>query len=249
MRLIKKVLKRILFGGNKYICPICQTRLGKFYWIGRENEFFNALGGVLGAGKRRGGCFKCNSTDKERLLFVYLEKKIPEYLRDSRFSVLHFGPEKPVKKLFESFVSIDYNPVDYYAEGYSYDHDVKQMDVQNILLKDASVNLLICCHVLEHVGDVETALKEIHRVLKPGGTAILQVPLAVNLKRTMELELIIEKEIVNDLIYGQGDHLRLFGLDYLDMITEAGFEVDKYNFEGQSKFGIPFNDFLIVATK
>jgi len=87
---------------------------------------------------------------------------------------------------------------------------------------------LCCNHVLEHVNDDETAMAELFRVLKPGGLAVLQIPLALNLEKTLEDPAAVEKKDRKRL-FGQKDHVRLYGLDYFDKLADAGFRVERDN--------------------
>ena len=102
------------------------------------------------------------------------------------------------------------------------------LDVQHIETADNYFDVVVCCHVIEHVEDDARALKEIYRVLKPKGFAVLQVPLALDLEKTLEDK--------NDrtpkqrkIAYGQVDHIRLYGLDYFDRLQAAGFRVVRDN--------------------
>jgi ubiquinone/menaquinone biosynthesis C-methylase UbiE len=106
---------------------------------------------------------------------------------------------------------------------------VEQADLSALAMGDASVDLFVCNHVLEHVPDVSRALAEIYRVLRPGGVAILQVPIALKLERSIELPLASSPEERVRLV-GQDDHLRLFtAADYLAVLEQAGFLVERYD--------------------
>ncbi|MEG3066539.1 methyltransferase domain-containing protein [Acetomicrobium sp.] len=81
---------------------------------------------------------------------------------------------------------------------------------------------IICYHVLEHIPDDQMAMKEIFRVLKPGGWAILQVPILRD--KTFEDPSVITPED-RERVFGQRDHVRIYGLDYKDRLEQAGFSV------------------------
>jgi len=49
-------------------------------------------------------------------------------------------------------------------------------DITDIPVPDASFDAVLCTEVLEHVSDPVVALKELERVLKPGGTLIITAP-------------------------------------------------------------------------
>jgi SAM-dependent methyltransferase len=82
--------------------------------------------------------------------------------------------------------------------------------------------------VLEHVPDDRKAMREIYRMLKPGGRSILQVPLALKLSKTRE-DASVDDEAERIRLFGQRDHVRLYGRDYHDRLRDAGFEVELWN--------------------
>jgi SAM-dependent methyltransferase len=135
-------------------------------------------------------------------------------------SILHLAPEKHLAARIETcqperYVKGDLVPS---REG------VERIDVTQIPHADASFDWVICNHVLEHVPDDARALNEIWRVLRPGGSAILQTPFASGLETSLE-----DPEIATDAkrieFYGQEDHVRLYGCDLFDRIRAPGFQL------------------------
>ena len=100
--------------------------------------------------------------------------------------------------------------------------DIK-FDVHDIPYDENSFDVIICNHVLEHVLNDKLAISELFRVLKKGGTLIAQVPLDLNLKATFEDPSIIDKA-ERKKVFGQYDHVRIYGKDYFDLLDSAGFE-------------------------
>jgi SAM-dependent methyltransferase len=49
-------------------------------------------------------------------------------------------------------------------------------DGTRLPFRDASMDAIVCLEVIEHVRDPEQLLAEIHRVLKPGGRALMSMP-------------------------------------------------------------------------
>lgn len=103
-----------------------------------------------------------------------------------------------------------------------------ELDIQDLFLQDSTYDVIICCHVLEHVEQDEKAIHELYRVLKPQGFAILQVPLALDLEHTLD-DKSIKTPKLRKTTFGQTDHLRLYGKDYFTKIENAGFRVVKDN--------------------
>ena len=97
-------------------------------------------------------------------------------------------------------------------------------DVQQIPLGDNSVDVVLCNHILEHVADDRKALRELHRILKPGGWGILLSPVDRDYEQTFEDDSIVDPD-ERTRIFGQYDHRRIYGRDYADRLREAGFEV------------------------
>ena len=103
------------------------------------------------------------------------------------------------------------------------------MDITNIILPDNQFDCIICYHVLEHISDDEKAMRELFRVLKPGGWAILQSPIDYMRDKTFEdSSVVLPRE--RERVFGQNDHVRIYGLDYKDRLERAGFIVKCYNY-------------------
>jgi len=114
---------------------------------------------------------------------------------------------------------------------------------------------VIANHVLEHIKEEEKVLPEILRVLKPGGLAILQVPIANKLNKTFEDPTILTKDD-REKFYGQFDHVRLYGKDYPDRLSAAGFIVikikpgdDQWQMSDVEKFALNADEYLYIAKK
>ena len=110
----------------------------------------------------------------------------------------------------------------------------------------------ICNHVLEHIIEDKKAMCEILRVLKIGGKAILQVPISLSLEKSHE-DYSITNEKEREQIYGQFDHVRLYGQDYKEKLELAGFKVAKIAPEelivDTIRFGVDKNEYLYVCSK
>jgi ubiquinone/menaquinone biosynthesis C-methylase UbiE len=102
-------------------------------------------------------------------------------------------------------------------------------DIQNMPFENESFDVVICNHVLEHVPDDKKAMKEIQRILKPKGYAILQVPADFSRKETFEDNSIKDKK-ERTRIFGQYDHVRVYGTDYPERLRNSGFIIDESNY-------------------
>jgi SAM-dependent methyltransferase len=132
--------------------------------------------------------------------------------------VLHIAPERYVAARIWQNAPLSYVQGDLRPRK----PRVQTIDACDIALADASVDVVICNHVLEHVEDDARALAEIHRVLAPGGVAVLQTPYSAFLRRGLSDEAINTPELRAEY-YGQFDHVRVYGRDLPDVISAAGF--------------------------
>jgi predicted SAM-dependent methyltransferase len=124
------------------------------------------------------------------------------------------------------------------------------MSVTQACFRSNTFDLVICSHVLEHVKADRQAIAELFRVTKPGGLAIIPVPVAWQSEITDERDGLSPLERAE--LYGEADHLRMYGRDYLDRLLEAGFVTHLYRLDDSSlaeRYRIDMNDPLVVARK
>lgn len=211
--------------GFKYKCPFCGYHARKLLSIGHNFPVIKEKE-IIGCGKRNAKCTKCGSTDKERLVFMYLNKHM-NFFTDSNKSVLHVAPEPNLSKQFFKHQFKEYICGDFFAPGYedAYPDYVKNINILNIPYRDNYFDAVICNHVLEHVEDDIKGMSEIFRVLKKGGFAILQVPISYKINKTYEDFSITDSKCREDA-FGQCDHVRIYGPDYVDRLKSIGFNVD-----------------------
>lgn len=186
----------------KNYCPICK----------RESYFLP--GGTKPRPQAK--CPRCGSLERHRLLIMYLVNQTNIFYDEVK--VLHFAPEQFITNYLRQFPNITYVSADLFAPA------MLKIDITDIKLPSNQFDIILCYHILEHVQEDVKAMKEMFRILKPGGWAIIQVPLSSN-PDTFEDPLIITPE---DRLkyYGQNDHVRLYGWnDYLRRLANAGFTV------------------------
>ncbi|MDC1080882.1 class I SAM-dependent methyltransferase [Flavobacteriaceae bacterium] len=235
LSIIFRPLIKLYYIGDRFTDPIDGSSYRKFLPYGYEKSRKNAL------------CPGTLSLERHRLLWLYLERKT-SFLDDS-IKVLHVAPEQVFYKKFKSFSHWDYTTTDLFSPL----ADVKA-DLCNLPFESNTYDLILCNHVLEHIPDDEKALKEIYRILKPRGTAILQVPLNENRNTTFE-DNSIEDPKERARIFGQYDHVRIYGKDYYDRLKSVGFEATADDFintlseQEQEKFGLPKDERIPVVKK
>ncbi|WP_081891323.1 methyltransferase domain-containing protein [Gillisia sp. Hel_I_29] len=106
---------------------------------------------------------------------------------------------------------------------------VNKGDVTDLEFEDEKFDFIFCNHVLEHIPDDTKAMSELFRVLKKGGSAVLLVPIDVQLLETFE-DFGITDPKEREKAFGQGDHVRLYGKDYVDRLATAGFKVSAIDY-------------------
>lgn len=234
--------------GSKYFCPFCGYRSKRLRLIGKSLPVVEQKE-ITGAGQRYGGCLKCGSTDRERLVFAYLKHEMALFENPEKFKVLHIAPEYHLSRLMLGLNMKRYDCGDLFTEGYSYEKHVANMDILSIPKPDKAYNLIICNHVLEHIADDSFAMKELNRVLDDSGRAILQVPIATNVKDTLEDPMIISADD-REKYYTRHDHVRLYGLDYKERLETVGFKVDIVNISSKyPQYGLQDKENIYVAFK
>ena len=185
------------------------------------------------------------SLERHRLLWLYLKNETDffqsECISDSEnpstnakiskdtetssaLKVLHFAPEQCFLKRFRSLKHLDYTTTDLESPL----ADVKA-DICDLPFKDDEFDIILCNHVLEHIPDDTKAMQELYRILKPGGFGIFQIPQDLSRETTFEDNSITDpKERAK--IFGQYDHVRVYGRDYFDKLRSIGFQVEEVDY-------------------
>ena len=159
------------------------------------------------------------------------------------------APEQAFYRRFRKLKNIKYTTCDLNSPI----ADVKA-DIQNLPFPDNWFDVVFCNHVLEHIPEDLTAMSELHRVMKPGGWGIFQVPMKYNLTETYE-DFTITSPQERQKHFGQYDHVRWYGMDYFKRLEKAGFEVDTsfstqmFSEENQFKFALMKNEILPIVRK
>lgn len=222
------------FKGSRFTDPIDGSSYRKFLPYGYQNLRENAL------------CPGTLSLERHRLLWLYLERETSFF--SDKLKVLHVAPEQVFYKKFKSFSHWDYTATDLHSPL----ADIKA-DLCALPFEDNTYDLILCNHVLEHITNDRKALKELYRVLKKGGTLIAQVPLEENRKNTFEDNNITDPE-ERTQIFGQYDHVRIYGMDFFNLLNTTGFLAKGIDYTNQlsereiEKFGLK-REIIPVAIK
>ncbi len=210
--LVRPIISLVL-RGNTYTDPIDGKSFSKFLPYGYENQRDNVLSPST------------LSLERHRLLWLYLKNETNFFSAPAK--VLHFAPEQAFYKRFRKLKHLDYTTTDLNSPL----ADVKA-DICNLPFNNNAYDIIFCNHVLEHIPDDTKAMQEIFRVLKPGGMAILQIPQDLNRETTFEDNSITDaKERAK--IFGQYDHVRVYGRDYFEKLRTIGFTVEEVDYTNQ----------------
>jgi len=196
--------------GNTYTDPIDGKSYRKFLPYGYAKVRENVLApGTL-------------SLERHRLFWLYLKNETTFFSAPLR--VLHFAPEQAFVQKFKKQKNLTYTTTDLNSPI----ADVKA-DICDLPFKDNSFDFIICNHVLEHIPDDTKAMQELYRVLAPLGTAIVQVPYDAKREITYQDDTITDQS-ERTRIFGQYDHLRVYGMDYFKKLSSIGFDVNALDY-------------------
>jgi SAM-dependent methyltransferase len=200
-----KALRSLYYSGNNRFCPVCE----------RSSRLFLPSG--LYHRRADSRCVVCGSLERHRLLWLFLQKKT-DLFDDKIKKILHIAPESCFESRLRKNFGNNYITADLIAPS-----AMVKMDITCIQYPEQSFDIILCSHVLEHIQDDKQAMKEIYRVLKNNGFAILIVPIS-NEETTFEDPSIVDPQ-ERLKYFGQEDHVRVYGLDYIDRLCNAGFKV------------------------
>ena len=203
-------LVALFLQGNRHTDPIDGKSFRRFLPYGYENPRENVLSPST------------LSLERHRLLWLYLKEGTNFFKRTQK--VLHFAPEQAFYKRFRDMHGLDYTTTDLNSPL----ADVKA-DICDLPFADDSFDIILCNHVLEHIPDDRKAMKELYRVMKPGGWGIFQVPQDLKREHTFEDDTITDKK-ERARIFGQYDHVRIYGRDYFERLRSVGFKVEEVDY-------------------
>ncbi|HDZ14667.1 MAG TPA: class I SAM-dependent methyltransferase [Pricia sp.] len=162
------------------------------------------------------------SLERHRLLWLYLINETDFFT--ASLKVLHFAPEQAFYKRFRELKNLEYTTTDLNSPL----ADVKA-DICNLPFPDNSYDVILCNHVLEHIPNDTKAMQEMFRVLKKGGWGVFQIPQDLQRAKTFEDNSITDKK-ERARIFGQYDHVRIYGRDYFEKLRSIGYVVEENNY-------------------
>jgi SAM-dependent methyltransferase len=239
---------------SKYFCPVCNSAQDNFlplphYYIEKCEKY-----GFVHFGKSEMSplktylCPSCGASDRERLMAFWIIHNLgSKFFLDKR--IIHFAPENALSTMLKKLKLLHYETADPLMPNVNF-----KVDITMLPFADASYGFFICSHVLEHVINDDKAIKELYRILKPGGSGIILSPISTVIESTIEDTAIVTEE--NRWKYfGQNDHVRLYSHnDFVMRIKQHGFILYELGIENFSKevffhLGLKETSILYVVEK
>jgi len=223
--------------GDRFTDPIDGKNFRKFlpYGYGKQRE--NALSPST------------LSLERHRLMWLFLRDETTFFTSEKKLKTLHIAPEQCFLDIFRKQENLEYTTSDLESPI----ADVKA-DICDLPFKDNSFDVVFCNHVLEHITDDKKAMQELFRVMKRGGFGIFQIPQDLSRETTFEDNSITDKK-ERAKIFGQYDHVRIYGKDYFNKLRSIGFKVDEIDYtqkissEKLERFCLMKNEILPVCYK
>ena len=200
-----------VYRGHGRKCPICGKEVRKFLPYGYTSSREDAL------------CPRCLSLERHRMLWLFIER---QQILESHPRLLHMAPEAALKKRIEHiYLKCEQK---YITADLESPLAKMHFDICNIPLESKSVECFICNHLLEHVSDDRLALRELRRILSNNGIGIMLSPVDKSREKTFEDPSITNKR-ERSRIFGQYDHVRIYGMDFEERVRQEGFLVKVIN--------------------
>lgn len=207
LRGFRDKLHPLLYRGSARFCPVCGKTARRFRDAGRKTwRRENAI------------CPFCRSRERDRLLWLFLQQR-PGLFSSPRLDLMHVAPEPALEPFLRGRAGAGYLSVDIYL-----DNVMEKMDITRIPRSDDSFDAIVCVHVIQNIADDQQALSELFRVLRPGGWAVLNVPMERG--RQTRVQKPTNKSNIINPNRPDGRH-RFYGDDYRDTLRAIGFQVDE----------------------
>ena len=200
-------IRALFFLGRRYTCPCCGWRLRAF-----------THGGASLRTRPNGYCPRCNAKARHRRDWLYLSDRTG--LFTDRLRLLHISPKYSLSRRLVRMPNLHYVAGDIAPRS----HIDLRFDATRLPFADDTFDAAICIHVLEHVEEDRAAMSEIHRVLRPGGWALISVPIRFDQPTHEDASITAPADRRRE--FGEVDHRRFYGFDFVDRLEDAGFSVE-----------------------
>jgi SAM-dependent methyltransferase len=245
------------YRGSDFCCPVCGVALAAFkpgaasyQRMVREHDYIYPLSAIETFNVAAYSCPSCDASDRERLYALYLDRVFAARDPARRCRLLEFAPSFGLSRKLRRSAFLDYRSADLYRNNVDDRVDITDMRAY----ADASFDVVLCSHVLEHVPDDRRAMRELHRILRSDGFAIVMVPLVHGVDETNE-DRAVDSPALRWKYFGSDDHVRQYGKrDFADRLAAAGFEIERLGvgFFGEQAFrraGIAADSVLYVVRR
>ncbi len=246
----------------RHYCPVCESRVVSFLPLPeffRENQQKYGFPFASDDGETCNEaaylCPSCQATDRDRLYALFLNGYVTELESAEPVQIVEFGPSAPLSAFIKRIIKSSGKDIRYRTADFLTDNVDDKVDITDLQSYQTNqFDFFICSHVLEHVPDDRKALRELHRILKPGGKAILMVPIILSIDEIDE-DVDVMDEAERWRRFGQDDHLRLYSKKgFLERVRQAGFKVNELGkeFFGEDLFersGITSQSVLYIVEK
>lgn len=240
LRLKKRMWK---YKGVNVFCPICNSHFSAFMPFGFPP-------------RKNACCPRCASLERHRLLWLYFNEKTDLFRKDQKVRLLHFAPEETFFNVFSRNKNMEYTPCDIDPTKYRSKRgtQVERIDITTIPYGENTFDVVLCNHVLEHIPNDLLAMSELYRVMKKGAWAIVLVPIDLNRNVTYE-DFSIQTPEGREEAFGQMDHVRIYGKDYVDRLKKVGFSVmedayvNSFSPENQVRYGLLNSELIYFCRK
>lgn len=218
----------MLFLKKKYYCPVCNSNpdtyvpLPPFYKENAKQHGYKYFGTGEMTALKTYSCKNCGSSDRERLYAYYMKMN---FRGDESINFYHFAPELSLGKFIKNyFNNCNYKTYDLISNNVDVHADLTDLN----MIEDNECDFFICSHVLEHIQNDRSAMAELFRITKPGGSGILMAPISIEIKKSIENIPGVSTDSDRWHYYGQNDHVRLYSKeDFLQRIYDSGFKVEQ----------------------
>lgn len=228
-------LRALLFLGRRYTCPCCGWRVRAF-----------TAGGATLKTRELSYCPRCNSKARHRRIWLFLRQRTNLFTEPVH--LLHVSPKYALSRRFVRMRGLDYVGADLNDRPNIH----VRMDLTATPFRSAQFDAVICVHVMEEIVDDGAAMREIHRVLAPGGWALVSVPTRMDDETYEDWTIVDPKE--RQRAFGEKAHVRVYGYDLVHRLEDAGFKVDvdwaeDVDQQTRDRYGLRDDENIFLCTK